>query len=65
MREYSLPVRCQNYAAPLVADLAQGFPEQSFGDGVHACGWLIQEHDGGVTNQSYGGAQLALITSAV
>lgn len=38
-------------------------PEQTPGHGVHASGGLIQEDDGGATNEGDASAQLPLVTT--
>ena len=51
----------QHHRLPAPHHLQDGVPQEPPGPGVHPTGGLVQEHDGGIADQSYGGGQLPLV----
>ena len=59
-------VRSENNTSTFLYDTSQDIPEVASCGGIHASGWLIQQNDGRIANQSYGCAQLTFVpTTAV
>ena len=55
----------QHHGLPCPHHLQHGVPQEPPGPGVHPGGRLVQEHDGGVTHQSYRGRQFPLVAPGV